>query len=126
MFAGGGNFPAGNGWNAFDANGTSGRDYWDDLTCRKHSGNWSIWAADIGDMANCNRYDNNMAAWMIAGPFDLSDALDAELNFYYWNDSESNFDYFKWLASSNGTNFSGFRISGNSGGWRSRTLDLSS
>ena len=110
----------------FDANSASGIDYWDDLTCRSHAGSWSIWAADIGDMTDCGNYDNNMTAWMIYGPFDLSDAQDAELNFYYWNNSEPGYDYFWWLGSSNGTNFSGPRVSGNTGGWVYRSLNLSS
>ena len=126
MSEGGGNVPNGNGWQMFDANSASGRDYWDDLTCRSHNGSWSIWAADIGDMVDCNLYDNNMQAWMIYGPFDLSDAQDAELNFYYWNYSESGYDYFKWLASSNGSSFNGFKTSGNTGGWVSKNFDLSS
>ncbi len=66
-----------------------------------------------------------MNAWMIYGPFDLSDATDATLDFFYWNNSESGFDYFQWLTSINGTNFSGQQVSGNSGGWQSKSIDLS-
>ena len=121
-----GSFPRGNNWRVYDDNSGSGRDYWDDLSCRDHWGRYSIWASDIGDMRNCQRYDNNMNAWMIYGPFDLSDATQAKLEFYYWNNTESGYDYFKWLASSNGRNFQGDQTSGNSGGWRSQTLDLAS
>ena len=33
---------------------------------------------------------------MVYGPFDLSDAVDAELLFYYWNKSETGYDEFQW------------------------------
>ena len=121
-----GSFPGGNNWRVYDDNSGSGRDYWDDLSCRDHWGRYSIWASDIGDMRNCQRYDNNMNAWMIYGPFDLSEAAAAKLEFYYWNNSESGHDFFKWYASSDGRNFRGYRVSGNSNGWRSQSLDLAS
>ncbi|MBN1811814.1 MAG: hypothetical protein JXA14_08260, partial [Anaerolineae bacterium] len=121
-----GDFPSANDWTVYDGDTNSGDDYWDDLTCRAYSGSWSIWAADIGDMTNCDHYDNYMDAWMIYGPFDLSDAQDAELNFRFWNDSEIDWDWFGWWASSDGVSFSGTRHSGNSSGWSYRSLDLSS
>jgi len=62
---------------------------------------------------------------MVYGPFDLSDAQDAELNFYFWLESEPGYDYFRYMASANGTIFSGYEVSGDSGGWLSRSLDLS-
>lgn len=63
---------------------------------------------------------------MIYGPFDLRNVTSATLSFYYWNLSEQNYDYLHWLASSDGVNFSGFKTSGDSGGWRSENLGLSS
>jgi hypothetical protein len=65
-----------------------------------------------------------MEAWMIFGPFDLSDAQDATLTFSYFNKSEANYDYFKWMASTDGTNFSGYQTSGDSQGWQYKTFDL--
>jgi len=65
-----------------------------------------------------------MNAWMIYGPFDLSDALDAELLFYYWNESETGADLFKYYASSNGTSFYGYGVSGSTGGWNYVNFDL--
>jgi N-acetylmuramoyl-L-alanine amidase len=61
---------------------------------------------------------------MIFGPFDLSNAADAELLFYYWNKSEPNYDYFRWMASVNGSNFYGYRTSGDTAGWRYVNFDL--
>ena len=33
---------------------------------------------------------------MIYGPFDLSGASQANLDFWYWNQSEPGYDYFFW------------------------------
>ncbi|MCB0047338.1 MAG: S8 family serine peptidase, partial [Caldilineaceae bacterium] len=121
-----GAFPEDNGWSVFDDNVNSGDDYWDDVNCRSYAGDWSIWAADAGDMVDCATYDNNMAAWMVYGPFDLSgNVIDAQLDFYYWLDSEASADYFYWLSSGDGANFSGFRASGAGGGWSPASIDLS-
>jgi len=65
-----------------------------------------------------------MQAWMIYGPFSLADAADAELNFYLWLDSENTYDYLKWMASIDGSYFYGWGLSGDSGGWESRSFDL--
>jgi len=119
-----GPFPV--GWSVYDTNPTSGYDYWDDLSCRSYAGTWSAWAADTGDMLDCTAYDDDMNAWMKYGPFDLSDAIDAELNFYYWNNSELGCDYFHWLVSADDSSYYGFSTSGNSGGWQYQSMDLSS
>ncbi|MBN1181422.1 MAG: C39 family peptidase [Bacteroidales bacterium] len=112
----------------WDAHAISGYTdaFWDDLTYRSYGGARSAWCADRGTQSSTpsSNYRNNMKARMIYGPFDLSNATDAQLFFYYYNISESNYDYFKWLASTNGTNFYGYQVSGNSGGWKSKTFDL--
>ena len=69
-------------------------------------------------------YDNSMAAWMYQGPFDLSDASDAEMSFWFWNESEADYDWFEWLASVDGMNFYGYKVSGYSDGWQYETFDL--
>ena len=106
----------------------SGNPTWDEFdNFKPRTGSWSAWCANGGsaglDPAVSN-YANNMNSWMIYGPFDLSDAQDAELLFYYWNESEINYDWFYWVASANGTNFYGSMTSGNSGGWQYRNFDL--
>jgi len=100
--------------------------YWGKDNYRAHSDSYSVFCAKSGS-AGVNPpadYPNDMRAWMIYGPFSLADASDAELNFYYWLQSEENYDYFNWLASTNGTNFYGWRTSGNSSGWASESFDL--
>jgi len=117
-----GTFPSGS-WSVF------GDPTWNDDDFKPYGGSWSAWCANgcsSGlDPASSN-YPNNMNSWMVYGPFDLSDASDAELLFYYWNESESGSDYFKWMASTNGTTFYGYQVSGNSGGWQYVNFDLTS
>ncbi len=62
---------------------------------------------------------------MVYGPFSLVGAMAAELNFRLWLNSELNFDFVCRMASVNGTNFYGACMSGSSGAWIDRTLDLS-
>jgi len=121
-----GSFPSDNGWVVYDGNSTSGSDYWDDLSCRSYSGSWSVWSAAIGDQPDCGNYDNDMTSWMIFGPFDLSDASDARAEFEVWTETEAPdipYDYFFWGASTDGSNFSGYRLTQNTG-WSLRELDL--
>lgn len=121
-----GNFPGDNNWNVFDNNGASGLDYWDDVSCRSFAGSWSLWCADIGTAVDCTNYDNDMESWMIFGPFSLADAVDARAEFRVWSETEAPdvpFDFLFWGASTNGTNFSGFRLNQNTG-WSLQTFDL--
>ncbi|OGD20202.1 MAG: hypothetical protein A2W03_13360 [Candidatus Aminicenantes bacterium RBG_16_63_16] len=101
---------------------------WDDDDWKPHVGYWSAWCANGGASGlnpQYNYYPNNMDAWLIYGPFDLSDAVDAELLFYYWNKSESGHDEFQWYSSADGIHFIGWAISGDSGGWQLVNFDLS-
>jgi len=121
-----GAWPAG-AWRAFDKNVTNGELYWDDDDFRPHSGGWSAWAANGGAQGldpQSYYYANNMQSWTIYGPFDLSSSIDAEMLFYYWNQSEKGNDWFSWLASANGTNFYGYKASGDSAGWKYVNFDL--
>jgi Zn-dependent metalloprotease len=121
------NFPY-SPWQEFDNNGTTGGElYWDDTSCFSHTPSWSLWAADDGANhlnACSDNYANDMDSWVVYGPFSLANSTDGLLEFYYNNVSETNFDYFKWMASVDGTHFYGFQFSGNSNGWKSESLDL--
>ncbi|GEM_PF-7061912 len=97
---------------------------WDDTSYEKHGGSWSGWCAE-SSMNPAGGYTNNMNAWMVYGPFSLSDATSARFTFWYKNLSESGWDYFKWGASTNGTSFYGHQVSGNQSTWRSEECDLS-
>ncbi|MEJ2616314.1 MAG: T9SS type A sorting domain-containing protein [Ignavibacteriaceae bacterium] len=60
--------------------------------------NKAAWCAAAGQDApviTANfHYINNMDTWMVYGPFDLSDASDAVLEFDYYNNSEPGYDIF--------------------------------
>ena len=121
-----GAFPS-TGWDVHAQNGYTDA-YWDDIGDRSHAGSESAWCAAAGTQSStpASNYKSNMKAWMIYGPFDLSDATDATLDFYYWNQSEISYDYFMWMASTNGTSFYGSATSGTTSGWVSRSFDLTS
>jgi subtilisin family serine protease len=57
---------------------------------------------------------------MTYGPFSLADAQDARLGMRAWVNTEGNFDFFWIVASTDGTNFSGYKFSGN---WTGLTAD---
>jgi len=123
-----GAFPGGN----WDISYSSDAPYfWKDVSHQARTGSWSGWCAGGTISPNpvlnpaTDNYVNNMNSWMIYGPFDLSDATDAKVDFYSWLDSEVGFDYLWWAASTtlNG-DYYGFRISGNSNGYQSQSFDL--
>jgi hypothetical protein len=93
-----GGFP-GPGWTVFDTDGANnGEYYWDDNSYRPFLGSWSAWPANGGAnaIAPPANYPNNMDSWMVYGPFDLSDAVDARLTFFYWLSTEVDYDWFGW------------------------------
>jgi hypothetical protein len=124
-----GTFPTGN-WRVLDGNGAQFGEYtWDDDDARAFNGRNSAWVANGGQNGldpEFYNYPNNLQSWMIYGPFDLSNAANAQFTFQYWNLSEINFDFLGWYASPNGIDFYGQRVSGNSQGWKPVTLNLAS
>ena len=102
---------------------------WDDDDYKPYAGSWSCWCANGGSTGldpATNNYVNNMQAWAIYGPFSLSDATSGSFSFRYWGITEQNYDYFKYLVSTNGTNFYGYQTSGDSGGWVQKSIDFTS
>jgi hypothetical protein len=124
-----GTFP--NGWTVGDFNSLNGADYWDDLTCRSHCGDWSCWCADIGDMTNCDHYDYYMNAYMQPStPFNFTGySSSVQLSWWIWYDTEPNYDYFRrYWSSDGGTTWSlatAHEFDGNSGGWIRCTQTIS-
>ncbi len=125
-----GAFP--NDWNVY-ANASYADAYWDDTSYKKHSGSWGCFCADLGADGTGwgGQYVNNMSAWMVYGPFSLADANDAVVEFWHWTKTESNYDKLYYVASTNGTNFYGYYLTGdmtgdagNVDGWLSKTFDL--
>ena len=114
-----GPFP--NEWLVADANG--GDFHWAKTDCRANAGNYSGGAVAAA-VACGDPYPANVESWMIFGPFDLADAVDAALEFDVWNRTEVTGDDFFWGVSLDGQSFAGYLLSGDSGGWQPQTLDL--
>lgn len=114
-------------WIVFDNDGpTNGEITWGKTTFRASGGSASAWCAGGGAdaLSPPGPYEENMMAWLVAGPFDLSDAASATLDFEIWLETESGFDTFTWLASEDGGSFSGYSMSGASGAFLPGDLDL--
>ena len=99
---------------------------WGRTTYRKASGSASIWCAAAGPQSPGagGMSPPNTASWAIAGPFDLSGASSGTLSFDLWLETEANYDYFSWLASFDGSNFSGLRTSQSTSGFQRIEQDL--
>jgi hypothetical protein len=104
-------------WENLDSDGLTNGDYrWDDEFCFAHSDGWSVWPA--GDGANAldpcvgTLYPNGALSWFIHGPFSLTGANEAWVDFYFRNRSELVFDRFWWLASVDNSDFWGYFVSG--------------
>lgn len=119
-------------WTILDAaTQSSGIGYqWKDRSCVSSAGSWSGWAVGGGSnglQLSCgSNYPNDASTWMIYGPFDLSNATSAELRFQLWLNSETNYDYFRWGASTDGYAFRMNDASGNSNGWVSKVENFNS
>jgi len=87
-----------------------------------NSGSYSAYCVQNGEPAP-GPYPADVNAWMTYGPFDLSNATDAKMDFSYWNQSEPDCDYLYWMASSDGENFNGYYTSGYQADWQSETLE---
>ena len=109
-----GSFPSGL-WNTGSGNYT-----WAKRNCVAHNGSssaWMIGGGTVGSGLACGaNYPDNISTVMVYGPFDLSDANYAAFSFWVLLNAETNFDFFSFLASEDGTNFSGFRLSGTTNG----------
>lgn len=115
----------GAGWRIYDANGSTGGTYnWDDESYRPYRGGYSAWPAGSALNPASSNYPPNQRAWMIYGPFSLSDASRAVMTFQYYSQTELNYDYLGWFASPNGTSFYGSWVTGDSGGWRPGVIDF--
>ena len=113
-----GTFP-GAGWSL---SGTP--NHWGTSTCEQHAGMQSAWVEGTSGLACGSDYETSEESRIIYGPFSLGDAAAARLSFSYWLSSEEYYDYLYWGSSINGTDFWGYGVSGNSGGWLDETFDI--
>jgi len=120
-----GSFPSTN-WTTFANSGYTSA-YWKDVNNLYYNGLWSAWCASAGSsgITSTNGYYlPNMMSWMIYGPFDLSDATAATLSLFLNSQTESEYDFFKWMVSVDGKNYYGYQTSGSTTGWEYKSLDF--
>jgi len=98
------------GWTVRDLSDDDYIRYWDDDDYRPYLGNWAAWPARGGahgrdPTPGNDDYFNEMNTRMIYGPFDLSDAVLADIWFYLWREIEAGYDYMVFEASHDGVAF---------------------
>ena len=115
-------------WELDDVNGTG--IIWGKRDCKPFAGSYSGWGiggGSSGSSLGCgSNYTDGMNTWMVYGPFNLADALAADLSFQLWLNSEPNWDWMCRYASINNVDYHGSCVSGNTAGWIDRVLDLGS
>ncbi|NIR51672.1 hypothetical protein GWO43_24110 [candidate division KSB1 bacterium] len=117
-----GNFP-GQNWQLLNAPTSP---TWKKGARRSFTGSFSLWcgtATTTNDVSH-EEYSNNSLSWLISAPYDLSNANYAALNFYVWLKTEQNFDALFFGVSTNGSDFHGLTMSGDSKGWQFVNLNL--
>ncbi len=67
---------------------------WDDTNYKAHGGSWSGHCAMMTNGSPTNTYVDNMDTYM-QRTVDLSGYNTATLSFYYWLNSEANFDFLR-------------------------------
>ncbi len=76
------------------------------------------------DNTALHQYDYYMDAYMMK-QIDLTDYISATLSYYYWLDSETDYDYLFVQTSTDGSTWNDELLyTGNSGGWVQDTVDL--
>lgn len=85
------------GWQLFDkSNKDEGEYLWGKRSCHPHNGSyagWSVGGGAEGEALNCLfSYPNYASSWAVYGPFDLTQATSANLDFYLWGATEESAD----------------------------------
>jgi len=117
-------------YSAGDWNNASGNDYWGDLSCESHSGDWSIWCSDYGGQSPCSNYDNDMNSYVEKdAAIVLSGHEDVQFKYYQKYDTEPNpnpvYDYLQlYVYYDDAWNEFGDKFYGNSNGWEQVVHDL--
>jgi hypothetical protein len=112
------------GWQIYAGVGASDT-YWGKIQLTDNT--YAGWCAAAGsNPGDATGYKDAMNAWMVYGPFDLSDATDAAVDFNYISSCEPSYDIFGWYASLDGTNYNGYFLSDSTSdySWKSNTFDL--
>ncbi|MFQ5772055.1 MAG: FG-GAP repeat domain-containing protein, partial [bacterium] len=99
---------------------------WSKDNSNRISGSFSLWCGKANAKSNdaVSNYPNNSLAWLVTGPYDLSQTKFAALNFYAWVKTQLDVDIFFWGASYNGMDFFGIGTSGDSQDWQFVNFNL--
>jgi uncharacterized protein YkwD len=123
----------GAGWLMTDTSGSGDGEYfWAATNVTASQGLTSVWATGGGAdgsllVPGSDDYPNLAASLMVYGPINLSGTTAVSLTLDYWLETEADFDTFETLASTDGTTFTTYQqLSGDSAGWQSQSLALSS
>ncbi len=101
----------------------SGTPTWATENYTQYAGSYSGWCAGSSLDPATSNYTNTMNAWMVYGPFSLSDASAAQLSYYRWVKTQTNDNFFVF-ASINETMFYGYYLSGQYDYWDQSIFDL--
>jgi hypothetical protein len=102
--------------------------YWGQTSFKAYQGTKSVWCAAAGTAGvdpSSNNYLDYMYAYMVAGPFNLTDATAGTYSLHYWMKTEKDADTFVFGVSTDGYYYWGGMDSGDSQGWVSGSVDLS-
>ena len=108
-------------WQVFDQSSSDGGTFlWGKRACDPHTGQFALMSHGGGAQGAAkacgSQYPNGMQTWAVYGPFSLSNATSAVLNFHIRGRTQSGqncpFDGVAFGASTNGTNFSGPALCG--------------
>ncbi len=104
-------------WTSEDWWPSDGKEYlWDDHDFMPHTGSRSAWPAAGGAHKldpHTDNYPPNMFSWLKYGPFDLSNAADAEINYWMAYDIEPYYDGLALFVSTDDVSWDGDYIDGN-------------
>ncbi|MCU0293722.1 MAG: PKD domain-containing protein, partial [Thermoanaerobaculaceae bacterium] len=100
--------------------------WWGVSTSRPRTGTRSAYCAAGGEppAPAGGPYFASMNAWMVRGPFSLTDATAGRLTVPFWLKTEVERDYFGYLVSIDGDQFHGEWWAGDTQGWRTESIDL--
>jgi len=98
------------GWTVVDLSADGKQRYWNKDDYKHYNGSYAAWPARGGSdgldpSPGNDHYFNDMNTRMIYGPFDLSDASQADTDFRLWRDIETCCDYIAFEISADGVNF---------------------
>ncbi len=74
-----------------------GNPSWGDVSYRSYSGSKSAYSVG-SSVSPPGPYPYDANSWLVYGPFDLSDAEDAQVNLQAWINTESGYDFFRVLV----------------------------